>query len=73
MKYWALDYVNGMDNECELIYNDKLYATEQDAEVARENTGRPDLFDITWYTLADLREVFNCKTLMVTDDLRIVF
>ena len=33
---------------------------------------RPDLFDITWYTLADLREVFNCKNLMVTDDLRIV-
>ena len=64
-KYWALDYVNGQDNECELVYNDQLYATEEEAEAAREATGRPDLFDITWYTLADLEDVYaNAVTIL---------
>ena len=59
MKYWALDYVNGQDGECELVYNDQLYATEEDAYAAREATGRPELFDITWYTPMDLDEIYS--------------
>lgn len=59
MKYWALDYVNGELGECELVYNDQLYATEEEAATAREATGRPDLFDITWYSKLDLEEVYN--------------
>jgi hypothetical protein len=59
MKYWALDYVNGQDNECELVYNDQLYPTEEAAEAAREATGRPDLFDITWYTPLDLDDIYS--------------
>ena len=58
MKYWALDYVNGQDGECELVYNDQLYATEEEAYAAREATGRPDLFDVTWYTRLDLDDIY---------------
>ena len=58
MKYWALDYVNGQDGECELVYNDQLYATEEEANAAREATGRPDLFDVTWYTPLDLDDIY---------------
>ena len=58
MKYWALDYVNGQDGECELVYNDQLYSTEEEANAAREATGRPDLFDVTWYTPLDLDDIY---------------
>ena len=68
MKYWALDYVNGMDNECELVYNDQLYSSEEEAAAAREATGRPDLFDITWYSSLDLDEVYGA-TVNISDDL----
>lgn len=61
MKYWALDYVNGQDGECELVYNDQLYMTEEEAEAAREATGRPDLFDITWYGMKDLEEIYSAN------------
>lgn len=62
MKYWALDYVNGELGECELVYNDQLYATEEEAEAARENTGHSDLFDITWYSELDLAEIYPTFT-----------
>ena len=68
MNYWALDYVNGELGECELVYNDQLYATEKEAEAAREATGRPDLFDITWYTPLDLDEVYG-RTVTILDNL----
>ena len=70
MKYWALDYVNGQDGECELVYNDQLYATEEDAYAAREATGRPDLFDVTWYTPLDLDEVY-CHHVTILDNLTV--
>ena len=70
MKYWALDYVNGADNECELVYNDQLYRTEEAAEAARASTQRPDLFDITWYTIKDLEEVF-AHPVEINDDLKV--
>lgn len=61
MKYYALDYVNGQDGECELVYNDQLYMTKEEAEAAREATGRPDLFDVTWYGEKDLEDVYMTK------------
>ena len=70
MKYWALDYVNGQDNECELVYNDQLYLTEEAAVAAREATGRPDLFDITWYTPLDLDEVYS-RHVTILDNLMV--
>jgi len=59
VKYWALDYINGELGECELVYNDQLYATEDEAISAREATGRPDLFDTNWYSKLDLEELYN--------------
>lgn len=70
MKYWALDYVNGELGECELVYGDQLYTTEEEAEIARQSTGRPDLFDITWYTPLDLDDVY-CHHVTILDDLTV--
>lgn len=69
-KYYALDYVNKL--ECELVYNDQLYLTEEEAEAARSKMRRPDLFDVTWYTLQDLQDdVFDGAQIMITDDLKV--
>lgn len=70
-KYWALDYINAQDSECELVYNDQLYATEEEAEAAREATGRPDLFDINWYTINDLEDDIYTCAFEIQDDLKV--
>lgn len=57
--YWALDYVNELDNECEPVYNDQLYYSEESAAYAATATRRPDLFDIAWYSIKDLEEIYN--------------
>lgn len=57
MKYWALDYVD--DSECELVVNDQLYLTEESALYAATATRRPDLYEVTWYTIPDLKEIYD--------------
>lgn len=52
--YYALDYVSS--TECELVYDDQLYATEQEAEEARPNFS---YFEVNWYSLKDLEEIYN--------------
>lgn len=69
MSYWALDFVN--ETECELVYRDQVYETEEEAEKAREATGRPELFDITFYNMLDLMEVYDTNNLTVDDELRV--
>jgi hypothetical protein len=66
MEYYALDYVNPVYDECELVYDDQLYASWQEAYDAAQATGRPDLFDITMYRYIDLVDTYN------TDKLEIV-
>ena len=66
--YYALDYISSHDWECELVYRDQLYNTEEEAVAAREETGRPDLFDITWYGIKDLEEIYN-GNIEITPDL----
>lgn len=68
--YYALDYINSHDGECEPVYCDKLYDTEEEATAAREETGRPDLFDITWYGIKDLEEIYN-RNIEITPDLMV--
>ena len=70
-KYWALDYVNGELGECELVYGDKLYATEEEAYAACEATGRPELFDITWYSVADLEDAYGTNDIEIDEQLRV--
>ena len=71
-KYYALDYVCGELGECELVYNDQLYATEEEAEQARAAMPRPELFDVTWYGIKDLEEVYNTEV-RVNDELKICY
>lgn len=54
MKYWAVDYVGSTD--CELIVNDQLYASEEDAERACAAMAGKDEgdFEVNWYTDLDL-------------------
>ena len=66
MEYYALDYVNPVCDECELVYDDQLYASWKEAYDAAQATGRPDLFDITMYRYIDLVDTYN------TDKLEIV-
>lgn len=39
MEYYALDYVNPVCNECELVYDDQLYASWYEAYMAAQATG----------------------------------
>lgn len=58
MKRWyALDFVS--DEECELVYDGQLYDTEGAAEAARDAMHRPELFEVNWYGIKDLEEVFG--------------
>lgn len=67
MEYYALDYVNPVDNTCELVYDDQLYASWNEAYKAAQDSGRPDLFDITMYRYIDLLEVYNASKLEIVD------
>lgn len=69
MKYWALDYVEA--GSCELVYQDKLYRSELEAEAARAAMSRPELFEVSWYTKLDLRETYEDDELEVDDKLEI--
>ena len=69
MKYWALDYVEA--GSCELVYQDKLYRSELEAEAARAAMPRPELFEVSWYTKLDLRETYEDDELEVDDKLEI--
>lgn len=70
MKWYAIDYVS--DCECELVYNDQLYLTEEAAQAACDELARPDYFEVNWYQLGDLAEVYNTDNFEITDDLRVV-
>jgi len=69
-KYYALDYVDKL--ECELVYNGQLYLTEEEAEAAKSKMRRPELFDVTWYTLQDLQDdVFDGESIVITPSLKV--
>jgi hypothetical protein len=54
MTYYAIDYVG--PDECQLVYDDQLYATEQEAEAARPDS---KYFEVNWYGYRDLEDVYN--------------
>ena len=67
--YWALDYVWG--DECELVFRDQLYRTEEDAERARQQLDRPDDYEVNWYGLLDLKEIY-VGSVSISPDLSVV-
>lgn len=58
-KYYALDYVD--EHECELVCDNKVYYTRAEAEAARVALPHPDLYEINWYTLADLADIYETE------------
>ena len=58
-KYWALDYVNDLTHECIPVYRDQLYYSEEGATYASTATRRPDLYEIVWYSIKDLEEIYD--------------
>lgn len=64
-KYWALDYVD--DEECEMIVNDQLYATEEEAARARDELEDPIHYEVTWYSIYDLEFEYGRKVHITTD------
>ena len=65
MEYYALDFVN--HEECELVYDDQLYASWDEADAARVATGKPWLFDVSKYRYVDLLEVYDASKLEIVD------
>lgn len=68
--YYALDFVNS--EECELVYDEQLYMSEEAAASARAGMRRPECFDITPYRLIDLEDVFG-GPVTITDDLKVEY
>ena len=56
-KYWALDYVD--DSEFELIVDEVLYTTEEEAEQARREKPNPENYEVNWYGEPDLEEILG--------------
>lgn len=56
--YWAIDYVDEL--ECELVCNDQLYTSWNDANAAlQELYGDSENYEINSYGLGDLEDVYN--------------
>ena len=70
MKYWVIDYIN--KDECELVCDDQLYATEEEAQAALERLPQPDLHEVNWYSLPDLYEIYD-GNFTIDDQLRIFY
>lgn len=68
MIYYALDFVNS--EECDLVFEDQLYATEEEAAAARATMSCPECFDITPYRIIDLQDVY-CGPVYVDENLRV--
>jgi hypothetical protein len=60
--FWAIDYVD--ENECELVIDDQLYASKEDAIEALVDREDRDLCEINQYSMADLEDDIYGGTLM---------
>ena len=55
--FWAIDYVD--ENECELVIDDQLYASKQDAIEALMDREDRDFCEIEKYSLVDLEDIYD--------------
>lgn len=55
--FWAIDYVD--ENECELVIDDQLYASKEDAIEALMDREDRDLCEVEKYGLVDLEDVYD--------------
>lgn len=70
MKYWAIDYVDSTGAECELVCDDQLYATEEEAWAVLERLPQPELHEVSWYSEPDLSEIFGGE-ISIDSDLKV--
>ena len=68
MKYYALDYVNPIDNTCELVFGDKLYHSEEEAEAARKLLPEAEFLEVNWYTPVDLEDDVYTEPIIITGE-----
>ena len=68
MKYWAIDYVG--ENDCELVCDDQLYATEDAALAVLNKLPNPEQHEVNFYSLPDLSEIFGGE-ISIDSDLKI--
>ena len=68
-KYWALDYIDEVS--CELIVDDQLYKTYEEADAARAGLSSPWMYEITSYRYIDLLEVFDVDELEIDEHLKL--
>lgn len=68
-KFWALDYVD--EYECELVVDNQLYVTEEDAYDALRMKSHPERYEVTWYTLGDLEKDVFCCDVRITPELKV--
>lgn len=55
--YYALDYVD--DEYCELVVDGQLYETQEAAAAAKIQKSNPNLYEINFYTILDLKQIFE--------------
>ena len=60
---WALDYVG--KHECELVIDEQLYETEEEAYLARSQKLQPEYYDVTWYLTGELDDMFIYEILII--------
>jgi len=67
--YWALDFIDDELGECELVCDNQLYATEEEAYHALSQVDRPDCFEVNWYSRLDLEEDIYGREILIDQDL----
>lgn len=68
-KYWALDYVD--EESCELVVDNQLYLTEEDAREARQKLRHPEFYEVNWYSIRDLEDDVFCSKVRIDEKLQV--
>lgn len=68
--WYAVDYVGSQ--ECELVVDDQLYTDEVSAEAAADAFDGPGYYEVNWYTLEDLRDVYNTHEIEISPELKVI-
>lgn len=68
-KYWALDYVD--EETCELVVDNQLYKTEEEAIAALHKQSHPEHYEVNWYTIRDLEDSIFYDYVSIDDKMQV--
>ena len=68
-KYWALDYVD--EETCELVVDNQLYKTEEEALAALRKLPHPEHYEVNWYTIRDLEDDIFYDYVSIDDKMKV--